>query len=73
MTLGQKVVLKAQAYPSITFEGKVKEIAPVASKPTDWQPDSTVLVTTQLDNASGLLKPQMTGNAKIFCGPKQAS
>ena len=68
VSIGQKIVLKARAYPGITFEGMVKDIAPVASKPTDWQPDRTILVTTQLDNAAGLLKPEMTGNAKIFCG-----
>ena len=28
----------------------------------------TVLVTTQIDNRSLLLKPEMTGNAKILCG-----
>ena len=31
----------------------------------------TVLVQTRLDNTSLLLKPDMTGNAKIYCGPRQ--
>ena len=31
-----------------------------------------MLVTTQLDNAAGLLKPEMTGNAKIYCGKQRA-
>src|SRR5207247_4053293 len=30
-----------------------------------------VLVQTRLDNTSLLLKPDMTGNAKIYCGPRQ--
>lgn len=32
---------------------------------TERVPERTVLVTTQLDNAGGLLKPEMTGHAKI--------
>ncbi|MFN0088517.1 MAG: HlyD family efflux transporter periplasmic adaptor subunit [Blastocatellia bacterium] len=31
----------------------------------------TILVTTQLDNSSQLLKPEMTGHAKIFCGERR--
>jgi multidrug resistance efflux pump len=66
--VGQKVVLKARAHPRRTFEGKVAAIAPMASKQTDWQPERTLLVTTRIDNAANLLKPEMTGNAKIYCG-----
>src|SRR6266542_2709652 len=66
--IGRKVVLKARAYPGRTFEGEVNAIAPIANMQTDWQPERTVLVTTKLDNTAGLLKPEMTGNAKIYCG-----
>jgi multidrug efflux pump subunit AcrA (membrane-fusion protein) len=67
--MGQKVVLKARAYPGETFEGSVVAIAPVATKAADdWISDRSVRVTTQLDNTRGLLKPEMTGNCKIFCG-----
>jgi putative peptide zinc metalloprotease protein len=31
----------------------------------------TVLVTTRIDNSALLLKPEMTGQAKIFCGRKR--
>src|SRR5207247_11381921 len=31
----------------------------------------TVLVTTEIDNHSRLLKPEMTGQAKIFCGRRR--
>jgi multidrug resistance efflux pump len=31
----------------------------------------TVLVTTRIDNSALLLKPEMTGQAKIFCGQKR--
>jgi HlyD family secretion protein len=65
---GQHVILKARAYPGETFEGKVIMIAPVATKAEEeWISDRTVLVTTQLNNEKGLLKPEMTGNGKIFC------
>jgi len=29
-----------------------------------------VLVTSEIENASLLLKPEMTGKAKIYCGPQ---
>lgn len=32
-----------------------------------------VLVTTEIDNSSLLLKPEMTGKAKIYCGERQIS
>jgi putative peptide zinc metalloprotease protein len=67
--VGQPVILKARAHPGETFEGKVIMIAPVATKAAEeWINDRTVLVTTQLDNTKGLLKPEMTGNGKIYCG-----
>jgi hypothetical protein len=32
---------------------------------------NAILVTTEIDNADGLLKPGMTGMAKIYCGKRQ--
>ena len=69
--VGRTVALKVRAYPGRTFEGRVTAIAPIASKPTEWQPERTVLVTTKLDNTAGLLKPAMTGHAKIHCGKQR--
>ena len=69
--VGQPVVLKARAYPWTTFHGTVTSIAPVATKPDDGQPARTVVVVTQLDNAALLLKPEMTGNAKIYAGERR--
>jgi putative peptide zinc metalloprotease protein len=66
--LGQKIVLKARAYPGASFEGTVSSIAPVANADEDARAERTVLVTTRLDNASLLLKPGMTGHAKIYAG-----
>jgi putative peptide zinc metalloprotease protein len=69
--VGQPVVLKVRAYPGMSFEGKVLSIATTAHERIDGVKGSTVLVSTQLDNTSLLLKPDMTGNAKIYCGPRQ--
>ena len=69
--IDQRVELKVRAYPGKTFEGRINSISPVAVKPDEWLQNRSVLVTTQLDNSSGLLKPQMTGNAKIYCGDRR--
>ena len=66
--VGQEVVLKARAYPEKSFYGKISSVATTAIKGDNGQPTRTVLVTTQIDNYSFLLKPEMTGNAKIYCG-----
>jgi len=34
---------------------------------------NTILVTTEIDNGEGLLKPGMTGMAKIYCGQRRIS
>lgn len=69
--LGHRVVLKARAYPGNSFSGKVTAIAPVAAKEDEGRGRKTILVTTQINNPSLLLKPEMTGNAKIFCGKRR--
>ncbi|MFQ5931184.1 MAG: efflux RND transporter periplasmic adaptor subunit [Nitrospiraceae bacterium] len=69
--VGQQIILKARAYPQRTFYGKGISIAPIAIKQEDGRGGRMVLVTTELDNASLLLKPEMTGNAKIYCGKRR--
>ncbi len=71
VTIGQKVVLRVQAYPQRSFEGTVTAIAPIATSPEDPRGQTTVRVITQLDNAARLLKPDMTGHAKIYCGEQR--
>lgn len=80
--VGQKVALKVRAYPRETFYGKVTSIAttvkssgldsgvtPAAASSMDETGVArAVLVTTQIDNRSLLLKPDMSGKAKIYCG-----
>jgi putative peptide zinc metalloprotease protein len=68
---GQKVTLKVRAYPERTFTGTVSTIAPVATAPEDLRADRTILITTKLDNADQLLKPEMTGHAKIHIGDRR--
>lgn len=72
VALGQSVRLKARAYPHKNFHGTVVAIAPIATKPEPFQDQRTVLVTTEIDNASFLLKPEMSGLAKIYCGQCRA-
>jgi multidrug resistance efflux pump len=71
VAVGQKVFLKVRAFPQPTFESTVLSISPVARAPEDVRIARTVLVTTQLDNSSLLLKPEMTGHAKIQGGERR--
>ena len=49
------------------------EPAPVSlTPPSSSNTKKTILVTTQIDNHSLLLKPEMTGQAKILCGERRA-
>ena len=43
----------------------------IATEPTDPHQGRTVRVTTRIPNPSLLLKPQMTGHAKIICGQRR--
>jgi putative peptide zinc metalloprotease protein len=77
--VGQQVALKSRAYPDIVFHGKVTTIATAAeglptatAEASAGKPGSAgstgvrnFMVTTQIDNRSGLLKPGMTGLAKV--------
>jgi multidrug efflux pump subunit AcrA (membrane-fusion protein) len=66
---GQQVVLKARAYPEMNFFGTVKAISPSASD--SGGPDRRVFrVRVELDRNNDLLRPEMTGNAKIFSGER---
>jgi len=89
--VGQSVVLKARAYPEMTFHGKVTSIATAAqinssstasafaqaqgTAPTTLTRSAvapkTITITTEIDNGSLFLKPEMTGQAKISCGERR--
>lgn len=84
--LGQRVMLRARAYPDKDFYGTVTSIATSAHagsgsagqtlfgagvSPGADGANKTILVTTQIENPDMLLKPEMTGQAKIFCGERR--
>src|SRR5437660_12353308 len=88
VSVNQKVVLRARAYPDEIFYGTVNfvstsvlgalpagngEVAllPGTSSSSSSNAKKTILITTQIDNHSLLLKPEMTGQAKILCGRKR--
>jgi multidrug resistance efflux pump len=77
--VGQPVALRARAQPGVTFRGTVQAIAVAAQPATASAVSSSggssattvarrVLVTTLIDNRELLLRPEMTGQAKIVCG-----
>lgn len=70
VTIGQEVVLKARAYPGETFVGIVTAIAPRAVSSEDGLGRQMIRVTTEIDNPGLLLKPDMTGNGKIYAGKR---
>jgi multidrug resistance efflux pump len=71
VSLGQEVVVKLRAFPNQTFIGQVASIAAAAKSGEGWELQKTILVTLELDNTSGELKPEMTGHAKIQCGERR--
>jgi putative peptide zinc metalloprotease protein len=66
--VGQEVELRARSYPQRTFQGTVTSIASTVSPGQELSAGKSILVTTRLANPSLLLKPEMTGTAKIHCG-----
>lgn len=59
---GAQVRIKTWTYPDREFYGVVKSIAPAAD---DSAYGKVVRVTTEIDNSEGLLKTNLTGQAKI--------
>jgi len=66
--LGNKVLLKLDSFSTQVFEGKVDSIAPIAQTEGGQQ---FVPVRSILMNKDGILKPDLTGNAKIYCGKRR--
>ena len=85
--VGQRVAVKARAYPERLFHGRVIAIGTTtqqaaagafaggSSGAVSATPSSSagtsIRVITEIDNESGLLKPGMTGMAKIYCGERR--
>ena len=79
---GMPVELRTRAYPSVTFRGTVTSIAVAADAGTASDPATTstsshaspsrmFAVTSRIDNRSMLLRPGMTGQAKVLCGSRR--
>lgn len=67
---GQSIRLKARSLPFDTFDAVVDRIAPSA-KTGDVQ--SSVVIHTHLHDPPSMLRPGMTGYARIECGQRPAS
>jgi len=65
---GNKVQMKFDSFPSRVFEGKVDYVEPMAQIENGQQ---VVPVRSVISNKDGLLKPDMIGNAKIYCGKRR--
>jgi multidrug resistance efflux pump len=65
---GNKVLMKLDSFSTQVFEGKVDSIAPIAQTESGQQ---FVAVRSVLQNKDGILKPDLTGNAKIYCGKRR--
>jgi putative peptide zinc metalloprotease protein len=68
--VGQRIVLKARAFPLQQFQAQVTAVAPAATEP-EPRVERMVRVRTQLENPELLLKPEMSGRAKIYCGERR--
>jgi putative peptide zinc metalloprotease protein len=69
--LGQPVALRLRAYPNRTFRGTVTRIASAAAD-TGWREERTVRVEVDLPNVDHVLRPMMTGYARIHVGDRRA-
>ncbi|HUU44843.1 MAG TPA: efflux RND transporter periplasmic adaptor subunit [Acidobacteriota bacterium] len=67
VAVGDAVTLKVRSYPYRTFYGRVARIAGDADSTGGRQ---RFIVSTDVENPDGLLRPGMTGQAKIACGKR---
>jgi len=65
---GNPVTMVARSLPSLDLKGRVDFISPVAQSVAGQQ---VVVVRSEVDNDKLLLKPEMTGVAKIYCGDRR--
>lgn len=64
VAIGNEVTLYTRSYPEQAFRGSVTGVAPVALD-DDLKESKVVRVVTEIPNPGGVLKPEMTGFAKI--------
>jgi multidrug efflux pump subunit AcrA (membrane-fusion protein) len=65
---GLPVRIQLASFPTRYFDGKVDFIAESAHAGEGQQ---VVTVKSNLSNPDGVLKPELTGFAKIYCGPRR--
>ena len=68
--VGQRGSLRLRAFPERAFDGRVTEIAPAAELSPDGQ--RFVRVIIEIPNDSGMIKPEMSGYARIYEGKRTA-
>lgn len=67
---GQEAELRLRAYPDRTFRGRVSAIAPAVSEGgTEY--GRTVRVDILIENPEGLLRPGLSGYARISAGERR--
>ncbi len=62
------ILMKVRSYPTDEFEGRVDFIAPVAETVFNQR---FIKIRTEVSNEEGMLKPEMTGVAKIHAGQRR--
>lgn len=68
---GKVTSIATTARGNFDKSGSDNGVTPVAATAADeGSAGRAVLVTTEIDNSSLLLKPEMTGKAKIYCGER---
>jgi putative peptide zinc metalloprotease protein len=65
IAVGMPVIVKVESHPTHPFEGKVTFVSPAVDGA-----DRRVRVIAELDNAKGLLKPNMSGYGEIQSGDR---
>jgi putative peptide zinc metalloprotease protein len=70
--LGEQAALRLRAFPSRTFQGTVTRVA-AAVVDTGLQAERTVRVEVDLANTEHLLRPKMTGYARIHVGDRRVA
>ena len=63
VALGQKVKVKAKGFPSESFYG---EVASIGQKADPGDKQNYVTVRSYIENPEAILRPGMTGKAKIY-------
>jgi multidrug resistance efflux pump len=69
---GERAVLRLRAYPEQSFEGRVTSVAPAADS-GEVAAGRVVRVRVDIPNAAGVLKPGLTGYARIYAGSRPAA